>query len=104
VLAPGSLSSPDSALDGASLCAIQATVLLYTVSYYSGEEMRARNIHVGKVGAIGLVQVVICLEERSMRRCDHRLKERMRRNRGRLKVYLVNERAKDAYLCYRINK
>lgn len=74
---------------GAFLGAIQTTVLSDAVAYYGGKEVCARNVHVAKVGAVGLVHVVVCFKERGASRRDDGLEEGMRRDGRGLEVELV---------------
>jgi hypothetical protein len=60
--------------------------------------MCAGDVHVREVRAVGLVHVVVHLEDRCARGCDDRLEERMRRNWGRLEINLIYECAKESKL------
>lgn len=68
------------------------TVLRYfadAVAHYAGEEVRTRNVHVGEVGAVGLVHVEIDFHKRRMRLRDNGLEKSGRWDRGRLEEDLV---------------
>lgn len=62
------------------------------------DEVGARDVEVGEVGRVGLVQVVVALDERRAGRRDDGLEEGARRQRRRLQVELVEEAAEEADL------
>lgn len=90
------ISGPDGTGNSALLCTSQTTVLHDAVADNCGEEMRARYVHIRKVGAVRLVEVVIGFEERSTSGCDYRLEKGMGRDSSRLQVDLVRQGAEEA--------
>lgn len=63
-----------------------------------GDEVRARDVEVGEVGRVRLVQVVVAFGERGTGGRDERLEEGVRGERRRLEVELVDEAAEEADL------
>jgi len=62
------------------------------------EEMRARHVHVSKIGAVGLVQVVVHFEDGRVCGCYYGLEEGGGWNGGRLEVDVVEVGAEEADL------
>lgn len=94
----GPLCGTYRALQSGFLGAVETAVFLDTVADDGGEKVSARYVHVGEVRAVGLVEVIVCFEERGVACCNDGLEQRVGRDRGRLKVDLVEKCAEDAYL------
>ena len=62
------------------------------------EEVRARHVHVGEVGAVGLVHVVVHLEDVGVRRGDYGEEEGGWGDRRGLEVDVVEVGAKESNL------
>ena len=60
--------------------------------------MRSRDIEIGEVGAVGLVDVVITVIQGAVRGCDHGREDMLRALLIRLEVELVEYTAEDAPL------
>lgn len=96
VVSTCAVSSPYGTRNSALVCTVRTAVLDDAIPDNGRKEMGARYVHIGEVGAVGLVEVIVGFEEGSASGCDDGLEQCVGRNSGWLQIDLICQGADEA--------